>query len=60
MRFRIKFSSLSPSFYQHAFANSENEMLKRFWEIESEARYGKKRILTQEEQLCEEFYNQTI
>ncbi|XP_026744319.1 uncharacterized protein LOC113505711 [Trichoplusia ni] len=38
---------------------SENEMLKRFWEIESDARYVKERILTQEEQLCEEFYNRT-
>lgn len=38
---------------------SDNEMLKRFWEIESDARYGKERILTQEEQLCEEFYNRT-
>lgn len=35
----------------------DNELLKRFWEIESDS--FKSKIITEEEQRCEEFYSQT-
>ncbi|XP_049886781.1 uncharacterized protein LOC126381326 [Pectinophora gossypiella] len=36
----------------------DNEMLRRFWELES-ALYKKKKILTKEEEKCEEIYSNT-
>lgn len=38
----------------------ENELLKKFWEMEAEPLDGKKRLLTPEEQACEDYFAATI
>lgn len=44
----------------HSVPLEENDLLKRFWELESEQYSTEKKHLTEEEQECEKFYAKTI
>ncbi|CAK1589376.1 unnamed protein product [Parnassius mnemosyne] len=43
----------------HTMQTNENEILKRFWELESEPSLGMCNRLSQEEQRCEEFFTKS-
>lgn len=43
----------------HSAVTTENDILKKFWELESESVYEEKKRLTEEEKQCEEFFVKT-
>lgn len=49
----------STTIVMHGTFTDENEILKKFWEMETESAYEERKMLTEEEKLCEDFFEKT-